>query len=188
MLSNREAIFISTPQAVDQMGSYRGYRNIQARVEGALPEKGTWQILERNGFTLRLLNLHHGRNRPVENLGFIIEIGDQRFLHVGDTEVTAADLAPFDWEEAAIDFFFVPYWFLLDDPRPNDIIAMVGAGTVIPMHVPPPDDPRGYMENSGGFEGTVTRIQSHYPAAAIFRDVMTTRTFEVRPDTESSNR
>jgi L-ascorbate metabolism protein UlaG (beta-lactamase superfamily) len=177
LLSNREALFVSTLQAAGQMEGYKGYRNIQARVLGALLEEGESETVEHNGITVRLLNLHHGRDRPVENLAFIVEMGGRTFLHVGDTEVSPDELAAYDWSKETIDFFFVPYWFLLDEPSGDDIVATVAAATVVPMHIPPPDDPRGYLQGSGGFDGTISRIATNYPAAAIFRDVMTTMTF-----------
>lgn len=177
LLSDRKALFVSTNQAAHQMQSYKGYRNIQARVKGLLPEEGTDDLIEYNGIRLHVLNLHHGRNRPVENLGFVVEIGDRRFLHVGDTEVTPAELAASGFDGGAMDFFFVPYWILLDNPEGKTIVDVVRPATVVPMHLPPADDPRAYLQDTGGFEGTIARIETNYPNAVAFDAPMTSRTF-----------
>lgn len=177
LLSDLDAAFVTTKQAADQMRSYKGFRNIQARVKGFLPNEGEEDVFEHNGIRLHILNLHHGRTRPVENLGFLIEIGNRRFLHIGDTEVTADELAAYGLDAREIDFFFVPYWLLLNDPADGDIVAAVQPDTVIPMHLPPTDDPRNYMDDTGGFDGTVERIRTRYPNAVAFEDPMTTMTF-----------
>lgn len=177
LLSDRRAVFITTTQAATQMESYKGYRNIQARVRGLLPEEGQDQVAEYNGIRVRALNLHHGRGRQVENLGFLIEVDGRRFLHVGDTEVTPAELAAYHLADQSIDFFFVPYWFLLHEPAGDDIVSAVNPQTIIPMHLPPNDDPRHYLDDTGGFEGTVARIASNHPNAVTFEEPMTTKTF-----------
>ena len=176
LLSNRRALFVTTNQAAGQMANYQGYRNIQARVVGGLPEEGEETTIEHEGIVVRLLNLHHGRGRPVENLGFLVEISGRKFLHVGDTEVTSEEIGVFGLDEREIDFFFVPYWFLIGDAS-QGLVQAVNPKTVIPMHIPPQDDPRNYMQDTGGFDGTVARIESNHPGAVTLRDVMTSRTF-----------
>lgn len=177
LLSDRNAFFLTTNQAAGQMESYQGYRNIQARVKGILPEEGQEEVLDYGGMQVHVFNLHHGRGRPVENLGFLIVIGDRTFLHVGDTEVSTTQLASYGLQARDIDFLFVPYWFLLDNSEDVNIVSTIGPHTVIPMHLPPKDDPRSFMADTGGFEGTVARIASNYPNAVVFEEPMTTKTF-----------
>jgi len=174
LLSNRFATFISTPQAAHQMETYQGYRNIQARILGLLPSEGETETIERNGVSVRLLNLHHGRNRPVENLGFIIDLDGHSLLHLGDTEVSPDEIRAYAWDQETIDYFFVPYWLLLDDAG-SEIVTTVHPKMIVPMHIPPPDDPRGYLEESGGFEKMLERIEAAYPQAVTFRSVMSSK-------------
>lgn len=177
LISNRNALFVTTNQAAGQMSGYQAYRNIQARVMGVLPPEGGEEVVEHNGVRIRALNLHHGRTRPVENLGFLVEIGERRFLHVGDTEITASELESLQLDKESIDFFMVPYWLLFTAESDVNVVSTVKANTVLPMHLPPPDDPRNFMADDGGFEGTLERIRSNFPDVVTFEDVMTTHSF-----------
>jgi len=174
LLSDRDAIFVSTPQAAQQMETYKGYRNIQARITGLLPPEGETETVEHDGVSIRVLNLHHGRNRPVENLGFIVDINGHTLLHIGDTEVSPDEMRDFAWDEESIDYFFVPYWMLLDHAG-AEIVDLVRPKAIGPMHLPPPEDPRDYLNGSGGFDGTIEQIQATYPQAIVFRGVMSTK-------------
>ncbi len=176
LVNNRQAQFVSTRQAVaDLKNGFSAWRHISSRVTTSLPEEGTLDTLhldDLGGIQIVCLNLHHGRSRPVENLGFIIEIDGWRFLHIGDTEVTPEELAALELDQLDINVFFVPYWFLAYTEWDEKIESTVGSARLVPMHMPAPDDPRGYLSDHGGFGGTIRHILSKYPAALIFESGM----------------
>lgn len=92
-----QARFVSTPQAVERLRTeYDGFEGIAPRVRAVLPAEGDAERLESDGVALTVYNLHHGRGRPIENLGFLVEVGGARLLHVGDTMVDAEELAVLD--------------------------------------------------------------------------------------------
>ena len=178
LVNNRRAQFVSTNQAVLALeDEFPAWRHILPRVTASLPAEGTLDTLDLGGVQVTSLNLHHGRSRPVENLGFVIEIDGWRFLHIGDTEATPDELASLGLGELDIDVFFVPYWFLAYSDWDGQIEPAVGSPTLVPMHIPPRDDPRGYLDDLGGFNGTIKFIRSKYPAAVVFETAMVTKTF-----------
>lgn len=179
LINNRSARFISTDQSVTELqDGFPAWRHISERVTASHPDENETEIIELDGIRITVLNLHHGRSRPVQNLGFIVEIDGRTFLHIGDTEVTPAEFGSLGLAELDIDFFFVPYWFLTN-PRWNDQMEpAVGSPTFIAMHMPPKDDPKGYMADSGGFDGTVAKIRSTYPEVVVFEEPMSIKIFD----------
>lgn len=173
LVNNRSAHFISTGQAVAQLEElFPAWRHIAERVEAARPAEGERTVVDLDGIEVTALNLHHGRDRPVENLGFLIRIGDWSCLHVGDTEVTPDELKRLKLAEDDLDVVFVPYWFLAYSEWDGQLEAAVGTPTLIAMHIPPKDDPKGYLDDLGGFVGMATRIGDKYPGAVVFENAL----------------
>jgi L-ascorbate metabolism protein UlaG (beta-lactamase superfamily) len=178
LVKNKSSVFLSTKQSVEQMESdFRGYRTLAARIQGVFPEEGASTDVERNGITVRALNLHHGRGRPIQNLGFLVQANGYSILHVGDTEVTPDAFKAYGLDSARVDVFFLPYWFLAYDNH-SDVVSSVAADVLVPMHIPPPDDPRGYLGDLGGFDAAVERIIERHPNAMIFTTPMEAKTFD----------
>ena len=73
--ANPGAHFLSTPQAVKLLSETAGYSAIKSRVRAVYPGEGERLRAEHNGIVVQVLNLHHGRPSPTENLGFLGEIG-----------------------------------------------------------------------------------------------------------------
>jgi len=140
LAANPRAIFVSTEQAVDRMrSSYPGFAEIEGRVRAVYPEEGKKQTVDvpADGISLRVLNLHHGRGRPIQNLGFLVEVGGVRFLHVGDTEADADDFAIYDLDEEKIDAAFLPHWHLRSAAGAAMVNEQIAPRRVILMHLEP---------------------------------------------------
>jgi L-ascorbate metabolism protein UlaG (beta-lactamase superfamily) len=85
-------------------------KRVVARVEALYPKEGA-RIHRRMGeIDLQVLNLHHGRGRnpPVENLGFLLQLGGLKLLHIGDTEANRADFHIYSLADESIDVAFLP--------------------------------------------------------------------------------
>ena len=120
-----------------------------------------------NGVKVTIINLHHGRKRPIENLGFMVEMNGQRFLHVGDTEATAADFAVYDLKEKKIDVAFLPLWLLRHNAWAGSASA-VGARRIVIMHVPTAEMADGAVERQGGWTQVLAAIQAERPGSLSF--------------------
>ncbi len=93
--NNQAATFISTDQARKALSkAFPGYEGIKDRVRGLTPAEGAVAQEKVGDLDIQIFNMHHGRNRTVENVGFLIRTGGRTILHMGDTEATATDLSP----------------------------------------------------------------------------------------------
>lgn len=174
LANNRSTSFVSTRQAVEQLeDEFEGSKLIRDRVIGVLPAEGRRDTMVFDGITVVAVNLHHGRSRPVDNLGFIIDIGGIRLFHVGDTEVTPEELAALNLDTLGIDVFMLPYWFLAYSEWDGYLESRIGASVLVPMHIPPPSDPKGYLADIGGYDGMKERILAKYSTAVFFESEMT---------------
>ncbi|HSJ62599.1 MAG TPA: MBL fold metallo-hydrolase [Gemmatimonadaceae bacterium] len=91
------------------------------------------------GIPVHLLGLPHsggGRQRHVEHLGFIVELGGRRVLHVGDAELTEATLAPFRLDTARVDMALLPFWALQDRETRRVIERWIRPRQIVAFHLP----------------------------------------------------
>ncbi len=174
--NNPGARFVSTRQAVERLRRVAGFERFADRVEGHWPAEGETAAVEHAGIRVTVLNLHHGRDRrpPVQNLGFLIEIGGLRLLHVGDTEVTVEDVRPYALGDAGVDVFFAPAWtFTYDVWRP--VLAEVGARARVVMHLAAEGAPAGTFGPDGTRAKRLERIRAADPDAIVLETLETRR-------------
>ena len=140
--SHPETRFVSTPQAVGELSRRRGFSDFRDRVRGLIPEEGGRIDLAELGLDLpdglggELLFLHHGRTRPIQNLGFLLQIDRWTLLHIGDTEAVRS-LQAYDLPDERIDLAFVTDWFFRAAPWKGKVPDLIGACQHVVMHLPP---------------------------------------------------
>ena len=130
---------------------------------------------------MQVLNLHHGRSRPVENLGFLIEIDGVMLLHVGDTAADTDDFRRNKLDEAKIDVAFLPYWYLAYESSVETVREGIQAAHFVAMHMPPKELSPSYLDDLGGFESAVRIIQKNFPGAIVFANEMETHLLTLPP-------
>jgi len=176
--NNPGATFISTDQSRQAlMKVFAGYQEIAGQVRGLQPAEGTASRESVDGINVEAFNLHHGRNRPVENLGFLVEVGGRRILHMGDTESTTSDLEPLSLSKQEIDLAFVPFWYLVEGSWRETILLAVAPRRIVVMHLPAPDAGDSYIESLGGWDKVTENIKKTYPNATVFRQQMESAQF-----------
>lgn len=164
-LAASDALFVSTPDAVEKL------RALSLGPPDAVahhPDEGNRATVEVSpALRVTILNLHHGRTRAeIQNLGFLIEIGGLVVLHVGDTEASVADVAPYELAAENIDVALLPGW-LLTEASWRPLVAEISPANVVAMHLASRDAPAAYFGSAGTLEGRVARIQKAFPAAWI---------------------
>lgn len=85
------------------------------------------------------LNLPHNPtpSRRAENVGYLIEIGGLKVLHVGDADPTIENYRGQRLGEERVDIAIVPFWYLLGE---NDRVRQLIQPRVwVATHVPPSD-------------------------------------------------
>jgi L-ascorbate metabolism protein UlaG (beta-lactamase superfamily) len=138
MENHPKTLFLSTKQAMDAFAKYyRGHKKIESRLKGFKPEEGEKISFSHEGMDITLILLHHGKSRQVKvtNLGFIISVGDKKFLHMGDAEIILSELNIYKLPEEKIDVAFVPYWYFTSKKYKPALQKGIGAKHVIPMHL-----------------------------------------------------
>jgi L-ascorbate metabolism protein UlaG (beta-lactamase superfamily) len=120
-----------------------------------------------NGITVELLGLPHGggwRSRGVEHLGYIVEIGGRRVLHVGDTDVSEDTFAPFRLDTARIDVALLPDWMVMSREGRQVIEKWIRPKQVVAFHV-----------GEGQTERVTRAVQAAMPRAVTFGRSLETR-------------
>jgi hypothetical protein len=93
------------------------------------------------------------------NLGFLVNIGGSRLLHLGDAEGTLSDYQPYQLPGKEIDVAIVTQYQLL--AAPNTVLEGVQAQYIVPMHFPPGDTVSLY-----------DFIEASYTQSVLFRKEM----------------
>jgi L-ascorbate metabolism protein UlaG (beta-lactamase superfamily) len=179
--ANPRGVLITTPTAVDLIReSGEDSSEISDRLRPANPREGESIHLEAADIDVEVLNLHHGRRRkpPVENLGFLVRVGDVSFLHMGDTEATAEEIGSLDLRDKHIDLAFVPFWHLEERQTARSYLDAIGAAKVVAMHIPAANAPPSYLAPGNDLEDLIRRIEDAAPGVVILPQVMDTRVFE----------
>ncbi|MCI0486353.1 MAG: MBL fold metallo-hydrolase [Blastocatellia bacterium] len=173
LANNPQARFISTRQSVEKLKTaFDRYEAIESRVTGLLPKEGERMSLTHGGINLQILNIHHGRNRPFENLGLLFEVGGRKFLHIGDSEASADDFKSYDLVKDKIDVAFIPYWYFMSDDWKRAIRQHLKPAQIIVMHLPVLSEKSEFIEKRGGWTKVFSDIKAEFPNAVIFEKEM----------------
>jgi L-ascorbate metabolism protein UlaG (beta-lactamase superfamily) len=134
------AVFASTQAAVVALQGQNPEWVDSTRLRSAEPAPGGSLALVLNGVTLEAIDLPH--NRPVVNLGYIINLSGRRLLHPGD--VAHPDhLANHNLRDAGLDVALIPYPALLPDHLAPGLLAALQQAldrdetALVPMHFTP---------------------------------------------------
>ena len=116
--ANPVASFVGTEQAIEQVRRMtQGHESMTARLHTAAPPAGGSVAVSHfghSGLRITAIDMHHGLDREplVENNAYLVEMGNWRILHVGDTEITTQEFDRFDLN-GPVDVALVPPWFLM---------------------------------------------------------------------------
>lgn len=173
--SNPISMLVSTQQALDQIRSACDNPSAFAgRAKAAMRPDGTSVPVVLDALKIDAVFLHHGPASPVENLGYMIEIGGLTVLHMGDSQATLEDMQAAGLGERPVDLAFVPFWYLID-ARWTPAIELIQPAGIVAMHIPPPGSPG--LDKFNGWEGLVGTIVERYPQAVAFAQPFETRSF-----------
>lgn len=175
LASNPQAVFVSTPQAVELLRPRLADDAALGRVRAVLPMPGAIERLEIRDVIVDVLHLHHGeRSPPVDNLGFVVTLGDRRFLHFGDTEAKMADFEPYLELLRETDLALLPFWFLSSEWRAAMVRDHIRPHRIVVAHLPLPTAPSGHFARWRSWDNLVRVIRSAFPDA-VFPDRTGTR-------------
>ncbi len=167
---NPRARFISTEQAAESLRQQAGdAATLRDRVQGFHPEAGERVRVPLEGIGLTVMNFHHGVGSKAQNLGLLVQLGEFRLLHVGDTSATPAEFVRYGMAGEKIDVVFLPYW-LLSEPGWRESVA--GSRYVVAMHIPSADAPPDYFGSSASLEGLEKSLRAMEPQLILFEELL----------------
>ena len=100
------------------------------------------------------------------DLGFVVELGGRRVLHVGDANFSDDVLSPFRLDTARIDVALLPTWVITSDDGRRLIERWIRPKQVVAIHVGEEGGDRASREVQAAFPGAMTFTRSHPPPFA----------------------
>lgn len=141
--SNARGVLVTSRQVVDSLRGRLGPELVRSeRIAARTMPPGTQRALLVNGIRVQLLGLPHGgrRHRQVEHLGYVLELGGRRVLHVGDAELSEASLAPLRLDTMGIDIALLPHWALTDADTRRAVARWIRPRRIAALHLAAGDD------------------------------------------------
>lgn len=168
--SNPRARVVSTPEAVRRIrDEAEGRAAVTDRVTAVDPPEGRRVVVHDGQPRIEALALHHGRDRDVSNLGFLVELDGVRILHVGDTEATAPDLAPLGLPGLAIDAALLPTWYFTGDSYRPALEELLARKHLV-MHFPAPEFDGSFIGRLGGWSGVREFFRAFEPRPTLLTE------------------
>ena len=165
--TNPRAHLVTSQQVIDSLRSgARGLPDTRMLSRTMTPGSARREVIA--GVPVHLLGLPHGgeRHRQVEHLGYIVELGGRRVLHVGDTDISEAAFAPLRLDTARIDVALLPAWMVTSREGRAVIERWIRPRQVVAIHV------------GDGEESRTTReVQAALPSAITFARRLEVRRF-----------
>ena len=95
-----------------------------------------------NGVHIRAFlcpHINKARHAAIQNIGYLVDMGKHRILHVGDTswEFAKSELGRHNLLERELDVAILPYWMLSDQDTYNEITNVLSVKRIIATHIPP---------------------------------------------------
>jgi L-ascorbate metabolism protein UlaG (beta-lactamase superfamily) len=161
--ANPRATLLTSQQVIDSLrGSLSAEELRSRRILSRTTAPGMRRRESIAGIAVELLGLPHAgtRHRIVEHLGYVVEIGGRRVLHVGDTDVTEANFAPFRLDTARIDVALIPNWVVTTEEGRRVIERWIRPRQVIAFHVGANDGDRTIRDVRSAMPNAVTFVRS----------------------------
>lgn len=136
--ANPRATLLTSQQVIDSLRGHLASDELRSpRIRARTTPPGTRRREIVDGVAVELLGLPHGgrRHRHVEHLGYVVELGGRRILHVGDTDVSEATFAPFRLDTARIDVALLPAWMMTSEEGRHVIDRWIRPRQAVAFHV-----------------------------------------------------
>jgi L-ascorbate metabolism protein UlaG (beta-lactamase superfamily) len=162
--ANPEAQLVASAQVIDSLrGRLPPSDPVFSRVIPRTTPVGAIRREIINGVPVQMIGFeHHG----LEHLGFIVELGGRRILHVGDTQGTVADFESLRLDTARIDVALLPSWMLTDRARREIVEQLVRPKHVVAIHI-----------DEGAGERLARALERVAPGAVVFQGALERREF-----------
>jgi L-ascorbate metabolism protein UlaG (beta-lactamase superfamily) len=161
--ANPRAMLVTSAQVIDSMKRGAPGVTVPARqLMARTTPPGTRRRETINGVTVEMLGIAHpgGRNREVEHLVYVVEIGGRRVLHAGDGDFTEEVYRAFRLDTARIDVALLPNWVVTSAEGKRVIERWIKPRQVVAFHVGDLGGDAVAAAAQAAIPGTVTFVRS----------------------------
>jgi len=132
-------VYVAARETVDSLYARSTLPRPHPRVRAAVPPEQNETRLSFTGLELAVLDLPHNPtpSRRVANVGFLMDLGGLRVLHVGDADPVSERFAPHRLSSRGVDVAIVPFWYLTGED--DAVRTSIGARIWVATHIPPAD-------------------------------------------------
>lgn len=166
---NKKARLISSKQVTDKVLALPDAdASVRQRVRGVEPAEMELLKVEDAGPRLEIMRLSHGEGRMAKiwNLGYIVEMGSKRLLHIGDASRNAKTTEPLERHARGVDIACIPYWILTSTKGGPFVRDKLAPKNVVAIHIPPAEA-----------EAITKQLRQTFPNGAAFTKPMKTRRY-----------
>ena len=171
---NSGATFISSPEAVAKVRAVdpAATAAMAARLVAVDPAPATRvRVATAGAATIYALGLPHGvRERVPINVGWVVDVGGRRIMHVGDGDVTPAEFPKLQLGEMGIDVALLSAHYLTQPDLADVVRRVIRPRTIVVIHGPPlGGDPPGLLDRfRGGWDAVMQNVRKRFPEAHAF--------------------
>ena len=160
---NSEPVLFSSNQIVDSVNVHTGELIDASRMLRIPYEDGKMETASRSGVTVKAGKVAHGSARFawIQNLGYVVDMGGLKFLHIGDPGFGRPDLVRLLADVDQIDVAILPSWFITEAGGRKVIDEVIKPDHIIAVHVSPND--KSVVERAA---------RRHYSGSHVFTNPM----------------
>jgi L-ascorbate metabolism protein UlaG (beta-lactamase superfamily) len=159
--ANPRAVLVTSQQVIDSLRAYGPAGALPAaRLMSSTMRAGTRRRDAISGVAVELLGLPHGGHPRVEHIGYIVELGGRRVLHVGDADLSEATLAPLRLDTSRIDVALLPYWAVTGRTERRTIERWIRPRQIVAFHVGAREGAKAERAVRNAIPNAVTLVRS----------------------------
>jgi L-ascorbate metabolism protein UlaG (beta-lactamase superfamily) len=156
-----ETQYFSSEQIKNELEKeYGNFQSIKGRIQGYVRDENSHDS-KSSGIKINSFFVYHSggkRTESIENMGFIVEVGGIKVLHLGDSDTLKERYKLLNLAQHNIDVALVPYWFLTSEEGQYIIDNNIRPKHLIGIHFPKAGSPLALEE-----------IKKRYPEAKVFK-------------------
>jgi L-ascorbate metabolism protein UlaG (beta-lactamase superfamily) len=158
--ANAAASLLTSRQVIESLRQHPAAATLpSSRLLSPPVARGARQRHTVNGIDVELLGLPHGGNpnRVPDHLGYVVELGGKRVLHVGDTDISEAAFRALRLDTARIDVALLPDWMITSAQGRETIARWIKPRRVVGIHL-----------SARGTAAVARRVREALPGAMAF--------------------
>lgn len=139
LATDPQVVYVAPRETIEILRQRSAAAADAARVRAVVPPAGGEQSMTVAGVAIAVLDLPHNPTPTgsVDNVGYLLDLGGMRVLHVGDADAAAARFDVHGLARRSVDVAIVPFWYLTGEDAA--VRRSIGARTWFATHVPPAD-------------------------------------------------